>query len=56
MTNIFVKKLSHINGTIIHCDVLGLVYDKLERHIFYDEYIFVTIFMTFFCLSSQKVF
>jgi hypothetical protein len=41
MTNIVVTKLSPgkwYNTTLY--DVLGLVYDNLERHKFYDEYIF----------------
>jgi hypothetical protein len=41
MTNIFVTKLQRGNGTMLHSmTFLGLVYDDLERHKFYDNYIF----------------
>jgi hypothetical protein len=37
-------------------DILGLIYDNLECHRFYDEYIFVTIFMTFFAFRHKRSF
>jgi hypothetical protein len=35
---------------------LGLVDDDLKRHRFYDEYIFVTKFMTFFAFRHKRSF
>jgi hypothetical protein len=55
--NISITKLPHVNGLMLHfMTFLGTVYDDLESHRFYDEYNFVIIFMTVFCLSSQKFF
>jgi hypothetical protein len=56
MMNISITKLPRGNGTMLHSMMfLCLSYDDLERNIFYDEYFFVIVFMTPFCLLSQKI-
>jgi hypothetical protein len=35
-------------------DILALIYGNLDRHRFYDEYIFVTTFMTFFSFHHKS--
>lgn len=56
MTNIYATKLSRGKDLVLHfVTFLGLIYDDLDRHRFYDEYIFVTTFMSFFRITSQKI-